>query len=72
MLLVVSQFIELFLLQDLKLEHSPDDQSKAEEDEAREKEDPDFEPIDRFSFHRMMITCSGFGFDIPSSSVAIF
>ena len=56
MMLLVSQLIELLLLQHLELKHSPDDQNEAEEEEARDKDDPYLEPIDGFPFHRITIT----------------
>jgi hypothetical protein len=56
MLLLGGHPVERFLLQDLKLKHPPADQAKTDEDQTEENEDPDFQPIDRLSFHRMTIT----------------
>jgi hypothetical protein len=56
LLLLSSQFIELFLFQHLKLKHSPDDEYEKKEEKNRDEDDPDFEPIDRFPLHRITIT----------------
>ena len=72
MLLLCGQLIELFLLQHLELKHPAHNEHKTEEEETREKEDPDLKPIDRFLFHRITITWSGLGLDIPNSSAANF
>ena len=56
MVLLGSHLIELFLLQHLKLKHPSHDEDEGKEEKTRYEEDPDFEPIDRFPFHRITIT----------------
>jgi hypothetical protein len=55
-MLLSSHLIELFLFQHLKLKHPPYNEYERKEEKTRDEDDPDFEPIDRFPFHRITIT----------------
>jgi hypothetical protein len=51
MLLLGSQLIELLLFQHLKLKHPGHHQEEKEKEEARDEEDPEFEPVDGLTLH---------------------